>query len=624
MKVNGVKSLRPCGRMSLMNVQRPTSNAQRPKFRASRGNVFHWTLDVGRWTLDVARRRSLALSLASIILSTCALAANPALNHLSPVAGQQGTTVAVTVTGKWDAWPPQVWVDTPGVIFKPGKSAGNFEVEIAKDAAPGPHLVRLFDARGASAPRFFIVSREPQKLEAQPNDDFREPQRIAALPITISGKLDKAGDVDCFAVTLKRGQTLVAWMEAYVLASTFDGMLRITDTDGNALAFNHDGRTLDPFLAWTAPRDGTFIVQTMGFVYPATAGVAFTGGEGCIYRLHLTNGPFVRHTIPLAIPRGKKTPVELIGWNLASSHAEIDGSQFPADVETAELGLSGVATELPVMVSDIPEIVEREPNDTAASAQAVELPVGITGRIQRSNDEDRFTFTAMKGRAYAVKITAARVGSPLDAWLKIENKDGRQLATNDDANGSRDPALTWTAPADGAFTVAIGDVSHHGGEDFIYRLALTDASPTVAATVPVHSLSVQPGKTAEAKVNVKRANGFKAKLQLAAKHLPEGVTATPVDIPDKDGDVTLMIAAATEAKAAGQPITLVLRETEGGAEHAARFFMITSGENNGVPQGYTELVIPSTEQLWLTIPAAPAKPEQKADVKSAANPDAKK
>ena len=544
---------------------------------------------------------------AWLFSSVSAFAADPVLNHLSPVAGQQGTTVAVAATGKWDAWPPQVWVDVPGVIFKPGKSDGNFDVEIAKDAAPGPHLVRLFDAHGASAPRFFIVSREAQKLEAQPNDDFREPQKIASLPITISGKLDKAGDVDSFAVTLTRGQTLVAWMEAYVLASTFDGMLRITDTDGYQLAFNHDGRTLDPFLAWKAPRDGTFIVQTMGFVYPATSGVAFTGGEGCIYRLHLTAGPFVHHTLPLAIPRGKKIAVELIGWNFASSHAEIDGTQFPAGAETAELGLPGVATELPVMVSDIPEILEKEPNDTAASAQAVEIPSGITGRIDRANDEDRFTFTAVKGRAYSLKVTAARIGSPLDAWLKIENKDGKQLATNDDASGSRDPALTWTAPADGAFIAAIGDVSHRGSEDYLYRLVITEASPTVAATVTVHSFSVQPGKTAEAKVSVKRANGFKAKLQLTAKNLPEGLSATLVDVPDKDGDVTLKLTASVDAKPAGQPITLVLRETEGGAEHAARFFMIKSGENNGVPQGYTELVIPSTEQLWLTISAAPAK-----------------
>ena len=536
-------------------------------------------------------------------------AADPVLSHLNPVAGQQGTTVSVTATGKFDPWPAQVWVDAPGITFKPAKIAGKFDVEIAKDAAPGPHLVRFFNERGVSAPRFFIVAREPQTPEVEPNDDFHSPQKIASLPCTISGCLDKSGDVDSFAVTLKRGQTLVAWMEAYVLASTFDGMLRIVDTDGNQLAFNHDGRTLDPFLAWKAPRDGTFIVQTMGFVYPATADVRFTGGDGCVYRLHLTAGAFVRHTLPIAVARGKKTPVELVGWNLASTHAEIDGTRFPAEAATAELELSGVVSDLPVIVSDIPEILEKEPNDTAATAQAVEVPVGITGCINHPNDEDRFVFSAVKGRAYEFKITAARIGSPLDAWLKIESKDGKQLATNDDAGGSRDSALTWTAPADGIFSCAIGDISHHGGGDFIYRLAITEAAPSVVATVSIHSVSVRAGKGSELKVAVKRTNGFKAKLQLAAKNLPGGVTVPPVDVPEKDGEVTLKISANADVKSASQAFTLVLRETETGTDHPARYFMTTSSEDNGVPQGYTELVIPSTEHLWLTVLAEPAKPE---------------
>ena len=557
----------------------------------------------------------LATVVAWLFSGVSTSAADPVLNHLHPVAGQQGTTVSITATGKWDAWPPKVWVDSPGVIFKPGKGAGKFDVEIAKDAAPGPHLVRIFNASGASAPRFFIVAREPQTLETEPNDDFHSPQKIAALPATISGKLDKAGDVDSFAVTLKRGQVLVAWMEAYVLASTCDGMLRITDTDGHALVFNHDGRTLDPFLAWTAPHDGTFVVQTMGFAYPGTANVAFTGGEGCVYRLHLTAGPFVRHTLPLAIPRGKKTPVEFIGWNLASPRGEIDGSHFPEHAATAEISLPGVLAELPVPVSDIAEILEKEPNDTVANAQAVEIPAGITGRIQSAGDEDRFIFNAVKGRAYELKVTAARIGSPLDAWVKIENKDGKQIATNDDANGSRDAVLTWTAPADGAFIAAIGDVAHHGGDDHICRLAITEARPSVAVTVAVHSLSVQPGKTAEAKVNVKRGSGFKTKLQLTAKNLPDGVSAANVNVPDKDGDVTLKLTAAADAKPASQPFTIVLRETESGTEHIARFFMTTGGENNGVPQGYGELVIGSTEQLWLTVPDAQAKAEPKAAAK---------
>jgi hypothetical protein len=560
-----------------------------------------------RFTSHAAR----AIAFALLACGPRAFAAEPVLNYLSPVAGQQGTTVSVKASGKFVPWPAEVWVDAPGIVFKPGKSAGQFDVEIAKDAAPGPHLIRVFNDQGASAPRFFIVAREPQTPEEEPNDEFRSPQKIAGLPATISGRLDKSGDVDSYAVTLKRGQTLVARLEAYVLASTFDGMLRVVDGEWTVLAFNHDGRTLDPFLAWTAPRDGTFVVQTMGFVYPATADVRFTGGDGCVYRLHLTSAPFVRHTLPLAVQRGMKAQVELIGWNLAEARAEIEGTKFPAGAITGELELAGVESAQSVIVSDMPEGMEKEPNDSLTAAQSVEVPGGITGRIDRANDEDLFLFNAVKGRAYEFKVTAARIGSPLDGWLQVRNKDGKELARNDDANGFRDPELTWTAPADGAYAVVIGDVSHQGGDGFIYRLAISEAVPSVNGTVAAHAFVVQPGKTAETKVAVKRTNGFKAKLQLAAKDLPEGVSAPPVDVPEKDGDVTLKLTADATAQPASQPVVLVLRETESGAEHPVRHSLVATSENNGVPQGYTELLIPFTEQLWIAVSAAGTKTEAK-------------
>jgi hypothetical protein len=487
------------------------------------------------------------------VLSLSALAAEPSLKHLFPVAGGQGTTVAVTASGKFDPWPVKAWVDAPSITFKPGDKAGKFDVEVAQDAAPGPHLVRFFNDSGASVTRFFIVAPKPDVLEAEPNDDFHSPQKNAALPATISGKLDKSEDVDSFALTLKKGETITAWLEAYVLASTFDGVLRIVDEKGIELAFNHDGHTLDPVLTWTAPRDGTFIIQTMGFVYPATADVKLTGGEGCVYRLHLTNEPL--HQIAR-----------------------------PGD------------------------LAEQEPNDTADKAQPITAPCTVAGCIERRGDEDRFTFTAAKQHIYQIALSAAHEGSALDAWLKIEAKDGKQIARDDDSAGARDPKLTWTAPADGPFTIALGDTTHRGGKDYSYRLTIADAAPTVTATVASDLIAVKSDKPAEVKVTVKRANGFKAKLTLAAKELPEGVTAADVAVPEKDGEVTLKFTATPEVKAASQPVQLVLRETEGGAEHAVAFPLIKGGEDNGVPQGYNELVIDAVDRLWLTVIAAPPKP----------------
>jgi hypothetical protein len=489
----------------------------------------------------------------ALTLAHAASAAEPVLKQLYPLGGQRGTTVSVTATGAFDPWPPQVWADTPGLAFRAEKEKGKLSVEIAKDAALGPHLVRVFNAQGASAPRFFFVSADPEILEVEPNDDFKAPQKIDALPVTISGRLEKPGDVDSFGVTLKQGEPLTASVEAYVLGSPFDGMLRIVDSTGTQLAFNHDGRTLDPLLFWTAPSDGTYVVQIMGFAYPPGSGVNFVGNENCVYRLHLT--------------------------------AEAAAPAFPP--------------------AHVPEQPESEPNDTATQAGAIAIPGAVSGVIQPPGDEDRFAFTAVRGTSYDLSVLAIRAGSPLNAWLKIESSEGKELVRNDALGSARDPRLLWKAPADGRFIAAIGDVTHRGSKEHIYRLTIREAVPRVMGTAANHSVILPADKGGELKVSVKRAHGFKAVLQLAAKDLPAGVTAPELDVPEKDGDVTLKFAVAEGTAPVSQPLQLVLREKESGAEHPVRYLLPAAGDKGDAAGAPSDLVIESTEILWLTVPQKP-------------------
>src|ERR1041385_3245464 len=109
----------------------------------------------------------------------------PSLDHFYPVAVQVGSTNSVTVIGKFDPWPPRVWVDANGIVFNAETNSGKFTVEIATNAPVGPHLVRVFNEQGPSGPRFLIVPREPQSSEQEPNDDFRKPQTLEALPVSL-------------------------------------------------------------------------------------------------------------------------------------------------------------------------------------------------------------------------------------------------------------------------------------------------------------------------------------------------------------------------------------------------------------------------------------------------------
>jgi hypothetical protein len=554
----------------------------------------------------------LLLSFELCVLSfSRAFAAAPTLDHLLPVAVQAGTTNSVTAIGKFEPWPPKVWVDAPGIVFKSGTNSGLFSVEVAADAPVGPHLVRAFNEEGASGLRFLVVTSEPQRAEQEPNDEFKQPQLVDRLPASISGRLEKSGDVDSFAVELAAGQTLVASVEAFTLASPVDAALRVVDARGVQVAFNHDGDTLDPFLAWTATAAGRHVVQVFGFAYPADSSIKFAGSSKSVYRLHLSRGPTLRHTLPLGVQRGAGTALRPIGWNLgASSPMRFDGTQLPTEAAFATWRPAGFDNALMVPVGDGPEWVEQDSTNAVAEPRHLEVPCAITGCLGKPGEEDRFTFMAKKDEQLVLEVQAASLGFPLDAWLKVENAEGKEQAKNDDGARS-DPRLEWTAPADGAYTAVIGNVLHRGGAEYHYRLSLRRAMPALKVTIADTAFVIAPGKTNEFKVAVKRLYGFNARLTLSAKGLPSGLNAEAVEIPEKDGDVSLKLVASAEAPSFSGPVQIVATEGESGREHRARADLTSSTVDNGVPGGFTKLVIESTDQLWLTVLPVEKKVESK-------------
>ena len=60
----------------------------------------------------------------------------------------------------------------------------------------------------ASPPRAFIIGTLPEVTEKKPNDELQQSQPLKSSSAVINGVLAKSGDVDSFAVSLKKGQTL--------------------------------------------------------------------------------------------------------------------------------------------------------------------------------------------------------------------------------------------------------------------------------------------------------------------------------------------------------------------------------------------------------------------------------
>lgn len=560
---------------------------------------------------------------AAAFLASAAMAARaaaPVLDQLHPVALQAGTTRDVAAVGKFDPWPVSAWVSGDGVRVELLSDKGSLRVVVATNAVPGPRLVRLFNAEGASAPRFLVVADEPQADEAEPNDDFRSPQVVTNLPASLNGRLEKTGDVDSYAVDLAAGATLVAAVEAHVLMSPVDAVLRVLDPDGRQAAWNHDdGRTFDPFLAFTANRPGRHVVQVFGFAYPAESDIRFTGNAKCTYRLHLTTGPALSHTTPLGVRRGGRTGLTPAGWNLGVDGAkpvEFDGSGLEDGVDRLPWRPKGFRLPFELAVGDGPEEVEAEPNGTRSEARTLPVPAAVTGDLSRADDEDRYRFAAKKGERYAISVRSAGFGFPLDSWLRLEGPDGRNLVRKDDDAGS-DPRIEWTAAADETLTAVVGNLLHRGGTNLLYRLEIRKDVPRLEATVAEHAFTIAAGATNEVKVSLRRHGGHEGPVRLIAEGLPPGVTLGKAEWGAKDAEVVARLVASTNAAAFQGPVRL-RTETEEPSKPATvpvRHELVSSGENNGVPQGFRRLRIEALEALWLTVTAPKAESEPKSEKK---------
>lgn len=491
-------------------------------------------------------------------LVTTAHAAPPKLEALFPAGGQRGSSFGMKGTGPLDA-DVRLWVDSPDLFFSPTGNKREWQVTISPNAPPGPHLVYATSSEGASEPRWFSVGLLPDMTEAEPNDEVGKGQSIAKLPVCINARLDKAGDVDGYTVTLAAGQTLVATVEAYALGSAVDAVAHVIDPQGQRVFTASDSRNLDPAFAFTAASAGNYTVQIAGFAHPPVADVRFTGGDAVVYRLHLSTGPTVTQVFPPVIAASGKTEMELRGYNLDPKKTKfsVDAPRAGPDESVTLVMPPDAILPLQALIASKPANLEREPNNSRDQATPCQ-PGFSAGQISGRDDVDRFAITLKKGDRLQAQVWSKRLGLPLDALLQVEAPDGKVIASTDDQSEEQpDPIATWTATADGPYQMVVQDLFHKGGSDRTYALQIGPELPRFDTKIADGKpLMLEPGKTTSIKVTVKLRGGFKEPLVVRAANLPPGVHAADAVVPEKGGDVELKLQAASNAPAGGQAVAV--------------------------------------------------------------------
>jgi hypothetical protein len=286
----------------------------------------------------------------------------------------------------------------------------------------------------------------------------------------------------------------------------------------------------------------------MAFPFPATAEVRLAGGEGFVYRLHLGSSPEA-----VCLTRGP---------------------------------------------------IKEPPGDTS-----FEIPFIHATRYSQPGEIHRFRFKAAKGETIEVQGTANAVGSPVDLWLAVEDASGKELTRSDDAPNTTDPRLEWTAPADGDYRIVAGNLLAGAGLHHTYEISARQLTPDFKANFKTSSVAAVPGQTNTVILITDRMRGHTNQLTLEFAGLPEGVTVSPLEVPAKGGELTLNFVTGTEVAPTNTLLRVTVKDLESGTTRPIGAELTSSTVDNGVPGGFTELLRPVADGLWLTVrPKPPEKP----------------
>lgn len=442
------------------------------------------------------------------------------------------------------------------------------EIKVAPDAEPGPREIRLVTQQGVTNPLIFQigqfpeVARKPLKTCQQPvlgNEQAAERRRPPeekemkiTIPCVVNGQV-APGFVDAYRFEARKGQRLV--IKAYTrdlipyiadaVPGWFQSVLTLYNAQGREVAFS-DGFFFhpDPVIYYEVPEDGEYVLTI--------SDALFRGREDFVYRVSIAESPFITSLFPLGRRVGETVTPQIKGWNLDGVELKLPPAEAGPGVYYVTAAKNGiVSNRMPFAVDTLPEAIEKEPNNVVDQAEQVSLPVIVNGRIDQPGDWDVFRIEGRSGQTLVAEVTARRLNSPLDSLLRITDASGKILAINDDFEDPGMGQMTYHAdsyimfqlPADGTYYIHIGDTTRKGGEEYAYRLRLSEPRPDFALRVIPSGLGIRGESAGALRVYAIRKDGFAGDIQVSLKDPPQGLSSSPVILRANQEMVTLGIKA---------------------------------------------------------------------------------
>ena len=518
------------------------------------------------------RKIWLGLFLLAALLTTSVAASTPRLNTVLPRGVQRGTKHEIVFHGELLVNAEEILFYDDGITvesiapFKDGKKV-TAVVTVADDCRLGEHVVQIRTNDGITDFRNLFVGAMPQVDDSEPNNNLKTAQLVES-DVTIAGVITPE-DVDCFKITLKKGERLSIEVEAMRLGFWFDAHLAVLDANQTELAVSDDTPLLknDPFITMHAPEDGDYFIQLRESAYG--------GNNRSRYRMHVGSFPRPATIFPAGGKPNELATLSFLGDPSGPIERQV---QLPSEfgfrggLFLTENGNSS-PSPIPFRINDLDNKFEVEPNDEQWPKDSIgTTPFAFNGIIEKDGDADWIRFTGKKGQMLDIECFAHRVGSGLDPVINVWSASNKKSLFGNDDGRRPDCYRRFTLPADGDYYFRVKDHLGRGQANFVYRVEFREVEPRLTLSIPRadrysqlrQTIAVPRGSRFATLVNAQR-DVVTGPVELLSDNLPMGITMHAQPMRENLSSMPVVFEATDDAKVEGQLIDFQGKiETEDG------------------------------------------------------------
>ena len=301
--------------------------------------------------------------------------------------------------------------DQPGVAL--------IEVEAPPTLFRGAYPIAVSSGHGDSGWQNIWVDTIPQVAMAH-----LERTILTNTPVACWGTLDPAGSSQSIEFSAQSDDLFVFDAETESLGSKAKLNLALEDAQGGFLA-HVEGLSGNggPLMTHRFSQGGTYRLVVREAL--------LKGSPDHFFRLSVGPIPVVTAFFPMGISAGSTQTVQLIGYNLSTNSSlqvhPTEAGEMVLPLDTAHVHTRGLPK---LLVTKGSEVLETEPNDIPAQAQAVTLPVTVNGRFWTTHpgaDADLFRFHARPAQQIWMETVTSERGSHADTRIEVLDCDGHPV-----------------------------------------------------------------------------------------------------------------------------------------------------------------------------------------------------